>query len=368
MTQPQWPRLSSADDVADYRAETPIDLDRAPRLAPVPAVVAPPMVDATGQVAASWTYEPSQQQRPRRAARAELGWQSRVGKLTAGLIKPDPGAAELAHRAALQMMRATLPAARLVMVANEKGGAGKTPASVILAGLIARARAEPVVAWDVNEMRGSLGLRSEIQQPPATVVDVLRESVRLGRADSRTADLGAFLRRQPQGHLVLASTTDGNAMREISLEDCHIVLQLLQRRFGIVIADTGNNAASQPFRYSLDAADVLVIPAKPVASHLEPARKLLAATVARDLTRHLAQRAVLVITSTTGARLDPDEERWFTDKGIRVLHVPGDAVIEADGPIALDDLSTASLRAWTLVAGAVMEAAAQPSPTEPRHA
>lgn len=372
MSQPSWYHRSD-DAVADYRAEQPVDLDEvsvlpppshatAPEAVPVAGRPAPePMKDATGQLAQDWVYQPSTAPSPRRQAPPEWGWQARARSLTLGLWSPKPGRVELADRAAAAQIRRTLPGSRLVMVANEKGGAGKTPTSVILAGLLARYRAEQVVAWDINEMRGSLALRSEVQHPSATIVDVLERASVLAQPDAPAAALASYMRRQPQGHLVLASTTDGNAMREMTHDDCHAVLQLLQRRFGIVLADTGNNAAASSWRYTLDAADVLVIPAKPVPSHLEPARKLLAAAVARPQTAQLARSAVLVITSTTGARLSGEEEAWFTDRGITVLHVPGDPVIEADGPIAIDDLTEASVRAWTLVAAAVMRAGEQPS-------
>lgn len=324
---------------------------------PAPA----PVLDPHPQHAADWTYQPLQPAEPGRPAPAEWGWRARVREFSGGLIAPAPGPAEQAHRAAIAQIRAVLPGSRTVVVANEKGGAGKTPTALILSALIAEHRREPVVAWDVNELRGTLGRRAEVTEPSMTVTDLLAASGELARPDVEVSRLTDYLRRQPEGNLVLASSEDGNAMRQIGHRECDIVRQLLLRRFGVVVCDTGNNAAATNFLYTVDSADVLVVPTAPSDVHLEVARAMLRMLASRETTRHLVDRAVLVVTSTTGAGLQPEEERWFADRVGRVVQVPADPVIAQGGKLAVSALSAESIRAWTQVAAAVVQAATAPS-------
>jgi MinD-like ATPase involved in chromosome partitioning or flagellar assembly len=327
--------------------------------APPPAPA--PVVDPHPHAATDWTYVPRQPASAGKPVPAEWGWRGKVREMTGGLIKIGPGQDELIYRAEIAQIRATLPGSRTIAVANEKGGAGKTPTALILSGILSELRREAVVAWDVNELRGTLGRRAEVSEPPLTVTDVLAAAQDLARPDAEVGALSAFLRRQPEGNLVLASSEDGNAMRQIGHAECDIVRQLLLRRYGIVVCDTGNNAAAPNFLYTVDSADVLVIPTAPSDVHLEVARAMLRMLASRETTADLVSRAVLVVTSPTGTRLQPDEERWFAERIGRLVHVPADPVIESGGKLPLSELSEASRRAWTQVASAVIEAALAPS-------
>ena len=319
-------------------------------------------MDPHPQQSTDWNYTPAPATVTSKPTPAEWGWRARLRELSGGLIKLPPGQPELEHRTAVARIRATLPGSRTVVVANEKGGAGKTPTALVLSALIAEYRREAVVAWDVNELRGTLGRRAEITDPQLTVTDVLAAASELARPDAEVGLLSSYLRRQPEGNLVLASSEDGNAMRQIGHRECDIVRQLLLRRFGVVVCDTGNNAAAPNFLYTVDSADVLVLPTAPSDVHLEVARAMLRMLASRETTSHLVSRAVLVVTSSTGARLEPEEERWFADRIGKVVHVPADPVIAQGGKLVVSELSDASIRAWTLVAGAVIEAALAPSP------
>lgn len=323
-----------------------------------------PVMDPHPQHGTDWNYTPRRISTAGRPTPAEWGWRSKLRGLSGGLIKLPPAQPELLHRAAIAQIRSTLPGSRTVVVANEKGGAGKTPTALILSALLAEYRREAVVAWDVNELRGTLGRRAEITDPTLTVTDVLAAAAELARPEAEVGVLSAYLRRQPQGNLVLASSEDGNAMRQIGHAECDIVRQLLLRRFAMVVCDTGNNAAAPTFLYSVDSADVLVLPTAPSDVHLEVARAMLRMLASRSTTSHLVSRAVLVVTSSTGARLEPEEERWFVDRIGRVVHVPADPVIAEGGKLPISELSQDSLRAWTQVAGAVIEAALAPSPRD----
>ncbi|UQX89489.1 hypothetical protein M6D93_05640 [Jatrophihabitans telluris] len=330
-------------------------------LAAPPAAPAP-VIDPHPAGAADWTYTPRHPADAGKPAPAEWGWRAGLRSLTGGLITLGPGAEEELHRAGVAQIRSTLPGSRTIVVANEKGGAGKTPTALILSALLAEYRREAVVVWDVNELRGTLGRRAEIADPSTTVTDLLAAAGELARPDAEIGVLTSYLRRQPEGNLVLASSEDGNAMRQIGHAECDVVRQLLLRRFGVVVCDTGNNAAAPNFLYTVDSADILIIPAAPSNVHLEVARAMLRMLDSRETTKHLVAKAVLVVTSPTGARLDPAEERWFADRIGRVVHVPADPVIAEGSKLPISELSAESRRAWTQVAAAVISAAQAPSP------
>ncbi|MGX7678146.1 hypothetical protein ACSMXN_04525 [Jatrophihabitans sp. DSM 45814] len=350
------PPISPAEPDVSFPA-SPAALS-APPPAPLPVFDVPPHSDT------DWIYHARQAAARPKQPPAEWGWRAKLQGASGGLIKVRPGTAELAQRDAIERIRGTLPGTRTVVVANEKGGAGKTPTALILSALLADYRREAVVAWDVNELRGTLGRRAEITDPPSTVIDVLSAAEGLARSESEIGLMASYLRRQPEGNLVLASSEDGNAMRQIGHAECDIVRQLLLRRFGLLVCDTGNNAAAPNFLYTVDSADVLVVPTAPSDVHLEIARAMLRMLAGRETTKPLTARAVLVVTSSTGARLTAEEERWFSQRVARVVHVPADPVIATGGKLPISALSVDSRRAWTQVAGAVIDAAKAPSPRD----
>jgi MinD-like ATPase involved in chromosome partitioning or flagellar assembly len=361
-TQPSFAALPTPDPVLD---STPRHANGAlhPTLAAPPPAPAP-VDDPHPHLDTDWSYVTHHAAEPLKQAPAEWGWRARIREISAGMVALAPGPDELTNRAAISQIQATLPGSRTIVVANEKGGAGKTPTALILSALLAEYRREAVVVWDVNELRGTLGRRAEIAEPSTTITDVLAAAHDLARPEAEVGLLSSFLRRQPEGNLVLASSEDGNAMRQIGHEECDIIRQLLLRRFGIVVCDTGNNAAASNFLYTVDSSDVLVIPTAPSSVHLEVARAMLRMLASRETTKHLVSAAVLVVTSPTGARLAPAEEQWFSERIGQVVHVPADSAIAEGGKLAISDLSVQSRRGWTQVAGAVINAATAPSPRD----
>ena len=350
-----YQRNGHASQAADAPSETNSFTLSAPP--PPPA----PVRDPHPELSTEWTYTPTDQPSVIQPPPAKWGWRGRLRAATGGLVALQPGRHEQDYREALSTISSSLPGSRTIVIANEKGGAGKTPTALILSALLAEQRREPVIAWDVNELRGTLGRRAEVTEPTTTVTDMLAAAPELARPDAEVGVLASYLRRQPEGNLVLASSEDGNAMRQMGHAECDVIRQLLLRRYGLVVCDTGNNAAASNFLYTVDSGDVLVVPTAPSGIHLEVARAMLRMLASRETTAHLVPRAVLVVTSPTGKRLSPEEEDWFAHRVGRVVHVPADPVIGEGGKLPISSLSTASRHAWTEVAAAVIEAAMLPS-------
>ena len=81
------------------------------------------------------------------------------------------------------------------VVANPKGGAGKTRVTLSLGGALGVARGGGVLAWDNNELRGTMNLCSEHHGSTATVRDFLQAVPHLVPEQVRRGDLSGYVRR-----------------------------------------------------------------------------------------------------------------------------------------------------------------------------
>lgn len=354
MTRPaeRWPDPANQapGGIAGYHAEEPVALHAQP---PAPAAVVDSVLDEISYMyTAEWQRE---------HAIAPAQWGVR-GRLNRGLrLKLGPTSEERTQRAALSTIRSSFPAHRTVCVANPKGGAGKTPAAMLIAEVFATERREASVVGDLNPLRGTLGIRAGVQDPPYTIMDVLQHQEWLRRSGSAVGDLARFLRRQESGALVLASSEHAGEMRSLTTEHCQIVRDLLMTRYATLVLDTGNNEADATWQFATTTADVLVVPMRASRDHLWVAAQMMAGLHGRPRTEHLTRDAIAVVTDPDGNRFGAEDERWLAERFASVLYVPADAAI-AEGPLRLDRLSLASRRAWTLVAAAVAETCARPSP------
>ncbi len=111
-------------------------------------------------------------------------------------IRSSPSETERAERADVRAISRHWPGPRTVAVVNGKGGAGKTPTTVVLAALIARQGGSGVLAWDNNETRGTLGWRTEKGPHERHVLDLLPQVESLMQPTARAADLTAFVHHQ----------------------------------------------------------------------------------------------------------------------------------------------------------------------------
>ena len=175
---------------------------------------------------------------------------------------PAAGAAEPLVNA----LRRDLGGPRVIAFANPKGGVHKTTATVLAAATIGSVRGRGVVAWDDNELRGTLGLRAGSRPPRATIRHLVAEldevescaRLRAARAARRlpAARLGRLLRRaRRRGDPRFARKLDPHTVRR--------VLELLRRTHDVICVDTGNNVESANWQTVMQTADQLVITSVP---------------------------------------------------------------------------------------------------------
>ncbi len=229
----------------------------------------------------------------READRATTGLR---GVLSSLGIPMKPSAAEVAarqRRAALgenqtTIRQATWTRAVSVLVANPKGGAGKTPTSLCLAGVLASLRGNVVIV-EVSDDPGKLLFRSEHERTPALG---LGELVRDVDQITTAGQLAGYTAPQTTRAHVLGTPgrrapLDGDAVGR--------VVAKLDEFYSIRVMDSGNQYTSSAFVAALKATDVLVIPITAGGDAATDARLLL--DELRDMGGHaadLARSAVVV--------------------------------------------------------------------------
>jgi MinD-like ATPase involved in chromosome partitioning or flagellar assembly len=290
------------------------------------------------------------------AAAAPLtGWRRGVRAISLGLIRPRPSRQSRELVADTAAVGVQLAGSCTVMVANPKGGGGKTPTVVGLSATFGLVRGGRVLAWDNNETMGTLGVRTFPQRYATTAVDLLRALSHLEGQGVRAGDLAAFVRHQASGHFdVLVSDEDPARMNQIDAAAFTRLHDLLTGVYELLVVDTGNNARSANFLAAVDVADALVIPLS-----LKPDSVLSAGRLIDQLRAYgradLVERAVTVISDGGESGQAPaDVARWsafFEQTTAAVVHVPYDPHLNVGGPIAFDQLAAATQRAY-LRAGA----------------
>jgi len=283
---------------------------------------------------------------------ATWGRRGTIRRLTGGIIKPAPGADELAFRAAEASIRQTiLPRAAHIAVENTKGGACKTPTSVILSAALGRQR-KGVVVWEAAEARGTLGRRTEGN--PVRGIGHLVENI---HAITSAGALSGYTAPQSSHADAIGTTADRPAFTG---QDIARVQETLSQHFQLMIADGGNNAKASAFEQVISMTDVLIVPTVPTSDSIYAALDTLDAVSRTGAAGvRLAESAVLVVSHNGGPEDSSALER-MRESVTRsaphavILDVPFDPHIAAGGPLLWDQLTPASQHAWTHVAAATI--------------
>ena len=280
------------------------------------------------------------------------GWLTRVG------VRMSPSAAERAERADEREVSQHWPGPRTISIVNGKGGAGKTPSSVLLSAVFAQYGGAGVVAWDNNQTRGTLGWRTEKGPHDATLLDMLPRTDHLLGPSAQAADLARYVHHQTRDRYdVLRSKPMAMANEQrIDPADVDSIHSVLSKYYRLIIIDSGNDESDPMWQRMIDLTDQLVIATTTRDDHAEAGALLLEGLAQRDgRSAYLAQQAVVVVSQAD--QKAPQQEVQKVAAGYRpiareVVTVPFDPGM-VDGHLRYGALRGATKRAW-LAAGAAV--------------
>ena len=281
------------------------------------------------------------------------------GMLTKMGFAVRPGAAEQAATKIAEKQRqhedivrqATWTRAVGILIANPKGGVGKTPVALLLGGMLAAVRGGSVCVMEVSDDPGALTFRSE-GAPTRGLGELVRDASMITSA----GQLAGYTAPQTSFAAVVGSI---GARPRLEGTDVTTVATVIDDHFSIRVMDSGNQPSSTAFRAALDKTDILVIPTFDAGdAALEAAALLDTLQRAGGRSGKLAQTAI-VLRLHDGRPENPQVitrvDSILNAHGIEHIHtIPFDPHIAERGQLTLAKLTPATHRAIAAAAADVV--------------
>lgn len=321
------------------------------------AAAAPPAVPATsssllftGAAGLTGSFAPAS------PATASRGWRGFFNHLGFHLRPGPDEQADLDERQRriddqTVIRQATWTRAVAVLVANPKGGTGKTPVALLLGGALASVRGGSVAVVEVADDPGDLTYRAE-GNPRLGIGDLVRDTDTIGTAGK----LAGYTAPQTSFAAVIGSTGRRSPLDQDAVA---AMAQVVDEYYAIRVMDSGNQPTSSAFAGALDTADVLVIPVLNAGDSILGAIRLLEHL--RTIGGHAADLAeqAIVVRLTDGRPEAPlvrvEITRLLTEAHVaQVIEVPYDPHIAERGPLTLARLQPETARAFTTIAATVV--------------
>jgi MinD-like ATPase involved in chromosome partitioning or flagellar assembly len=257
------------------------------------------------------------------------------------------------------VMRRGLGRPRVLAFANPKGGVHKTTATVLAAATIGSVRGRGVLAWDDNELRGTLGLRAGSARHARTIRHLISDLAEVEgcHGDELLDRLDDYLRHASDGSYdVLAGEENPRFAQRLDQRTVRRVLELLCRTHDVICVDTGNNVESANWQTVLQACDQLVITTVPREDAAFTADWML------DLLHEvglgsLVDNAVTLLSCPTPGRspLLDDLTQHFASRTRAVAVVPYDPALESGSSIEYPQLRPETREAWLRATAVMLE-------------
>ncbi|WP_119695748.1 MinD/ParA family ATP-binding protein [Microbacterium halotolerans] len=286
---------------------------------------------------------------------ATRGWR---GFLVRAGVKVGPGAVERNEREDRVTVAQQWTGPRTIAVVNGKGGANKTPTTILTAAMFARHGGAGVLAWDNNQTRGTLGWRTEQGPHDATLHDLLPETERLLSSDAQSAELARFVHHQSRDHYdVLRSQPMALASQQrVSSGDVDRVHSVAAKYYRLIVMDSGNDESDPMWLRMIDHTDQLVVATSSRAEHAEAGALLLEALADRDERSAALARNAVAVVSQSDEKTTPSEirriEQGYADLVRDVVRIPFDPAMGAS-QLHVRALNPTTQRAWLAASAAI---------------
>ena len=281
------------------------------------------------------------------------GWRAVAGRLG---LKVQASQAQCQQWEDERTVSQHWPGPRTIAVLNGKGGAGKTPTSILLASNFARLGSGSVVAADGNVTRGTLGWRTEQGPHNATILDMVPQTEALMDPSARNGDVAAYTHHQTidQFDVLRSNPLLLSTEQKLSPEELDGIQQVLTRYYRMIIWDTGNDEGDSLWLRIVSHADQIVVATTTRTDHAEAGRLLLQGLSGRDeRSAALAANAVVVISQAD--REEPPATSLvdgFAGIAREVVTIPYDRSMREQW-LRSDKLAPATRAAWLHAAAAV---------------
>ena len=281
------------------------------------------------------------------------GWRAVAGRLG---LKVQASQTQSQQWADERTVSQHWPGPRTIAVLNGKGGAGKTPTSILLASYFARLGSGSVVAADGNVTRGTLGWRTEQGPHNATILDMVPQTEALMDPSARNGDVAAYTHHQTidQFDVLRSNPLLLSTEQKLSPEELDGIQQVLTRYYRMIIWDTGNDEGDSLWLRIVSHADQIVVATTTRTDHAEAGRLLLQGLSGRDeRSAALAANAVVVISQAD--REEPPATSLvdgFAGIAREVVTIPYDRAMREQW-LRSDKLAPATRAAWLHAAAAV---------------
>jgi MinD-like ATPase involved in chromosome partitioning or flagellar assembly len=250
------------------------------------------------------------------------------------------------------------PGPRTIAVVNGKGGAGKTPTTILLSAVFARYGGAGVLAWDNNQTRGTLGWRTDAGAHDRTLLELLPEAGRLLGTGAQSADLAHFMHHQPREKYDVLRSKPIRLAHEnrLSPDDVDAIHAVAAKFYRLIVIDSGNDESDPMWLQMIDHADQIVVATTTRADHAEAGALLLEALEDRDeRSARLAQESVVVVSQADPKASATDVEHvvgGYRTLARDVVRIPFDHEM-VDGHLRYGALAKRTQRAWLAAAASV---------------
>lgn len=287
--------------------------------------------------------------------RAQRGWRGSLAKIG---LPVKPGKDELAAQAEARELQlaetvvrqATWTRCVTILVAQRKGGVGKTPVSILLGGTLAHIRGGGVVIPEVSDDPGMIALRSE-GSPKRGLGELIQDVSNVQSA----GQLAGYTAPQTSHAAVIGSPNPRPILTPHAVQDVH---ELLSSYYALQVLDSGNVYGSPAFKAAVELTDALVIPVTDAADSIQDALALI---------HHLSQTEYgkRLVASATVLRLRYVEatpkvvgrvDAVLQGLGVgRIIDVPTDPHIAEHGELSLTALQPETRSAFLRAAAGVVQ-------------